>query len=132
MVVPVVKLGGAVLLVVAGLLLADGDPVRPVLAALVGAVLVTWAVRDLVAPVRLAVDPDGVTVVRGFAARRHLPWAAVERVAVDNRRRFGVSTGTLEVDTGDQLHLFGRYDLGADPVEVAEQLRAAAARATAH
>ena len=35
--------------------------------------LAGWAVRDLVAPVRLARTPSGVTVVVGFARRRHCP-----------------------------------------------------------
>ncbi|WP_307803720.1 PH domain-containing protein [Micromonospora echinofusca] len=121
---PVLKLAGGVLLVAAGLLLAAGDPVRPGLAVLVAAGLAGWAVRDLVAPVRLAVDPGGVTVIRGFAGRRRLTWAAIERITVDARPRRGLRTEILEIDAGDALYLFGRYDLGAGPAEVADTLRA--------
>lgn len=121
---PAVKLVGAALLVALGLLLADGDPVRLALAVLAAAVLAGWAVRDLVVPVRLAVDPTGLTVVRGFASRRLLPWSAVEAIAVDRRPRLGLSSETLEIDAGSSLHLFGRYDLGATPEEVAAELRA--------
>ncbi|MEH1016812.1 PH domain-containing protein [Micromonospora sp. CPCC 206060] len=119
---PVLKLAGGVLLVAAGLLLAAGDPVRPGLAVLVAAGLAGWAVRDLVAPVRLAVDPHGVTVIRGFAGRRRLDWAVVERISVDTRPRRGLRTETLEIDAGDALYLFGRYDLGAEPATVADIL----------
>ncbi|MEU7587933.1 PH domain-containing protein [Micromonospora sp. NPDC049230] len=122
---PAVKLAGAVLLAALGLLFADGDPVRLVVAVLAAAALAGWAVRDLVAPVRLAVDPAGLTVIHGFAGRRLLPWSAVEEIAVDRRPRLGLTSETLEIDAGDSLHLFGRYDLGATPEEVAAALRAA-------
>lgn len=121
---PWLKLAGAALLVGTGLLLAAGDPVRPGLSVLVAAGLAGWAVRDLVAPVRLAVDPGGVTVTKGFASRRRLGWATIERISVDTRPRRGVRTGVLEIDAGDSLHLFGRYDLGAEPADVAETLQA--------
>ncbi|MFC8301628.1 PH domain-containing protein [Micromonospora orduensis] len=122
---PAAKLAGAVLLVALGLLFADGDPVRVAVAALAAATVAGWAVRDLVAPVRLAVDADGLTVIRGFAGRRLLPWSAVEAIAVDRRPRFGLTSETLEIDAGESLHLFGRYDLGANPEEVAAEVRAA-------
>jgi hypothetical protein len=89
-------------------------------AAVAVAGLMAWAVRDLAAPVRLAADPTGVTVTTGFARRRRLPWSRVERVRVDARRRSRV----LEVDAGDTLYLFSRYDLGADLDEVASELDA--------
>ncbi|MGV9210309.1 PH domain-containing protein [Micromonospora sp. RB23] len=122
---PAAKLAGAVLLVALGLLFADGDPVRLVVAAVAAAALAVWAVRDLVAPVRLAVDPAGLTVIHGFAGRRLLPWSAVEAISVDRRQRLGLTGEILEIDAGDSLHLFGRYDLGATPEEVAGALRAA-------
>ncbi|MFG1868029.1 PH domain-containing protein [Micromonospora arborensis] len=122
---PAVKLVGAVLLVALGLLFADGDPVRLAVAVLAAAALAGWAVRDLVAPVRLAVDAAGLTVIQGFAGRRLLPWSTVEAIAVDRRQRLGLSSETLEIDAGDSLHLFGRYDLGATPEEVAAEVRAA-------
>lgn len=121
---PAVKLVGAALLVALGLLFADGDPVRLALAVLAAALLAVWAVRDLVVPVRLTVDPMGLTVVHGFASRRLLPWSAVEAITVDRRPRLGLSSETLEIDAGSSLHLFGRYDLGATPEEVAAELRA--------
>ncbi|GAB3950313.1 PH domain-containing protein [Micromonospora vulcania] len=122
---PAAKLIGAALLVALGLLFANGDAVRLVLAVLAAAVLAGWAVRDLVAPIRLAVDPTGLTIAHGFAGRRRLPWSAIEAITVDRRPRMGLTTEILEIDTGESLHLFGRYDLGATPDEVATTLRAA-------
>ncbi|MBW4703819.1 PH domain-containing protein [Micromonospora sp. RL09-050-HVF-A] len=122
---PAVKLVGAVGLVALGLLLAAGDPVPLALAVAATVGLAAWAVRDLLAPVRLAVDAEGITVVRGYAGRRHLPWGVVEAVTVDRRTRFGLTGETLEIDAGETLHLLGRADLGAWPTEVAEVVRAA-------
>lgn len=122
---PALKLTGAVALLALALLLDGSDPIRLALAVLTAAALAGWAARDLVAPVRLAVDPDGITVVRGFAGHRRLPWSAVEKVTVDRRARRGLTSKLLEIDAGESLHLFGRHDLGADPAEVAEALREA-------
>lgn len=121
---PATKLAAALGLVALGLLLATGDPVQWVLALAAAVGLVGWAVRDLIAPVRLAVDADGITVW-GYAGRRHLPWDVVEAITVDRRTRFGLSGETLEIDAGETLHLLGRADLGTSPTEVAESLRAA-------
>ncbi|MEV0153549.1 PH domain-containing protein [Micromonospora sp. NPDC050686] len=124
-VLPVAKLAGAVLVTGLGLLFAGGDRIQLVLAVAAGAVLAGWGVRDLVAPVRVAVDPEGITLIRGFAGRQRLPWAAVEAITVDRRSRAGLATEILEIDTGESLHLFGRYDLDAAPADVAAALRAA-------
>lgn len=128
-VLPVAKLVGAAVLVALGLLFADGDRVQLVLAGLAAAVLVGWGLRDLVAPVRLAVDAEGITVREGFAGRRRLPWPAVEAVRLERRSRRGLTAETLEIDAGESLHLFGRYDLDAPLDEVAEALREARAAA---
>ncbi|QOC94436.1 PH domain-containing protein [Micromonospora craniellae] len=123
---PILKLVGAVGLFALGLLLADGDLLRPALGVLTGAALAAWGVRDLVAPVHLAVDADGVTVPTGWwTGRRHLPWSTIETIEVDRRAGRGVGGPVLEIDTGESLHLFTRHDLAADPDEVADALRAA-------
>jgi hypothetical protein len=116
---------GAAALVGLGLIFADGDRTRLALAGVVAAGLAGWALRDLLVPVRLAVDPEGITVARGFVGRRRLDWSAVEAITVDRRPRLGLSTELLEIDAGESLHLFGRYDLDAPPEEVADALRAA-------
>ncbi|MER7333459.1 MULTISPECIES: PH domain-containing protein [unclassified Micromonospora] len=125
---PALKLAGAVALLALALLLDEGDPVQLGLAVVAAAALAGWAARDVVAPVRLAVDPEGVTVVQGFAGRRRLPWSAVERVTVDRRARLGLTSEVLEIDAGESLHLFGRLDLGAEPADVAEALHEARPR----
>ncbi|WFE37469.1 PH domain-containing protein [Micromonospora sp. WMMD998] len=127
---PLVKALGALALAALGLLLAAGDPVRPALAGAVAVGLLAWALRDIVAPVRLAVDPDGLTVIRGYAGRRRLPWAAVESIRLDRRSRRGLTAETLEIDAGESLYLFGRRDLDAPLDEVAAELTAA--RPAAH
>lgn len=120
--VPAVKLAAVAALLALGLLFADGDEVRLVLAAILAAGLALWAARDLLAPVRLAADPTGLTLVAGYAGRRHLAWSQIERVRVDTRPRLGIRTETLEIDAGDSLHLFSEYDLGAAPSDVAAAL----------
>ncbi|GAB7041215.1 hypothetical protein JCM9533A_50650 [Catenuloplanes niger JCM 9533] len=119
---PVVKLAGGVALLLLALALADGDRAQLGAGAVVCAGLAGWAARDLLAPVRLAVDEDGLTVVTGFARRTRLTWERVEAVRLDTRPRLGVRTETLEVDTGDTLHVFTKADLGVPPEEVLPHL----------
>ncbi|MBB6348539.1 PH domain-containing protein [Nonomuraea muscovyensis] len=102
---------------------AGGD-VRGVILAVPAAVLVgAMGLRDLIVPVRLAADESGITVVHGYAGRRHVPWEQIEDVKVDVRRRWGLRSEMLEIDTGDNLHVFSAHDLGASPTEVAAALR---------
>jgi hypothetical protein len=101
-----------------------GDPVGMTVALVAALALVGFATRDLLAPVRLAADRAGVTVVTGFNGRRQVPWARVERVRLDERRRFGVRSQLVEIDTGDTLHLFSGYELSASCEDVVEQLEA--------
>jgi PH (Pleckstrin Homology) domain-containing protein len=117
-VLPVTKLLGAVAVAVLVLAFGRRDPVQWFLVAAVAAGLTIWALRDLVAPVRLAADPDGVTVVVGYARRRRLSWSEIETVRLDRRDRLGVRTQMLELDAEDSLHLFSMHDLGAQPDEV--------------
>jgi hypothetical protein len=121
--VPVLKITGAVLLLLVGLLFAT-DAVTLAVAVVAAAGLAVWGARDLLARERLAADETGLTVVTGFARRRHIPWPAVEKIAVERRPHAGVRTETLEIDTGDAVHLFSKHDLGAPPEEVAAALEA--------
>ncbi|GAA2679673.1 hypothetical protein Apa02nite_025930 [Actinoplanes palleronii] len=115
---------GAVAVVVLAVAFAPGDPIRWALAALISSGLALWALRDVLVPVRLAADPDGITVVTGFARRRRLPWSAVERVRVDRTVRRGLRSELLEIDAGDAIYLFGAHELGALPDDVATELSA--------
>ena len=99
-----VRVAGAVIFLLLALLYS-GDPGRLAFGGLAGLVLAGYAVRDLVAPHRLTADAAGVTVVAGFAGRRRLAWDQIERVRIDQRRRFGTRAQLLEIDTGEDLHL---------------------------
>ncbi|MCG5215097.1 PH domain-containing protein [Streptosporangium soli] len=79
--------------------------------------------RDLLVPVRLAADADGLTVVRGFAGRDRIAWPDVERVTVDVNRRYGKRWEHLEIDVGDRIYVLGGNALGASCTETAAELR---------
>jgi hypothetical protein len=121
-VLPFTKAMGVVAVLVLAAAFAGRDPVRWSLATVVAIALAIWAVRDLVAPVRLAADADGVTVISGFARRRHLPWAQIERVRVDVSSRRGLRSEWLEVDAGESIYLLSAHELGALPEEVVAAL----------
>jgi Bacterial PH domain len=121
-VLPVTKGMGAVAVVVLAVAFAGRDPVRWALALVVGGLLAIWALRDLIAPVRLAADAGGITVITGFARRRHLPWAQIERVRVDVSSRRGLRSELLELDAGESIFLFSAHELGVLPEEVATAL----------
>jgi hypothetical protein len=128
-VLPVAKLVGAVALPVLMLAFSQRDGVRWFIAGAAALGLAGWAVRDLIVPVRLAADPDGVTVVVGFARRRRLLWSQIDRVRLDRRQRRGRSAELLEIDVDDSLYLFSEHDLGAAPEDVLAQLEQLRSRA---
>jgi hypothetical protein len=108
-------------LAIATVLLAR-DPITLAVGFLAAAVAAGFAIRDVLVPVRLTADPDGVTLLRGVAGRRTIPWRDVERVRVDTRDRLGLRQSALEIDEGHALHLLTAADLGADPHDVAAAL----------
>jgi hypothetical protein len=76
---------------------------------------------------RLRADTDGLTV-GGMFGTRHYPWPFVKDVRLLRTRRLGRETVLLEVDTvsaneDEQLLVFGRLDLAADPADVLDELR---------
>jgi PH (Pleckstrin Homology) domain-containing protein len=121
-VLPVTKLMGAVAVVVLATAFGGRDPIRWAIALVAAVALTVWALRDLIAPVRLAADTTGVTVVAGFVGRRHVPWSAIERVRVDRRTHRGLRSEILELDAGDAIYLFSANDLGALPEDVVTEL----------
>ncbi|GAB2580988.1 hypothetical protein Aab01nite_57890 [Paractinoplanes abujensis] len=121
-VLPVSKLIAAVAVAVLALAFAGRDPVRWVLAGVLVLALLVWALRDLLRPVRLAADAEGVTVVTGFLGRRRLTWGQIERVRVDRRSHRGLRSEYLELDAGDAIFLFSANDLGELPDDVATAL----------
>jgi hypothetical protein len=93
------------------------------LVTLAGALLLgCYAARDLLAPVRLTADAEGITVIAGFRRRRRLEWSQIERIRVDEHSRLGLRSEMLEIDAGDNLHLLSTYDLNAPVSDVAETL----------
>jgi hypothetical protein len=121
-VLPATKLLGAVAVLVLVVAFGRRDPVQWFLAIVVAVGLTGWALRDLIRPVRLTADADGLTVIAGLLRRRRLAWAEIERVRVDRRERLGLRSELLEVDAGDSLYLFSVHELGAEPEEVAAAL----------
>jgi hypothetical protein len=92
----------------------------------VALVLALAGVFSTVARPRLAADHDGVAV-RGLTGTRTWSWAEVN-VRLVRTRRLGRDTATLEVDAENAdppaLVVLGRFDLGADPEDVVEELLA--------
>jgi hypothetical protein len=121
-VLPVTKLMGAVAVLVLAAAFGGRDPIRWAIAATAAMLLTGWALRDLLAPVRLAADGAGVTVITGFARRRHLAWEQIESVRVDRRVHRGLRSEMLELDAGDAVFQFSVHDLGALPEDVATAL----------
>ena len=121
-VLPVTKLLGAVAVLVLAVAFGRHDPIQWFMAIVVAIGLTGWALRDLLRPVRLTADQEGLTVVAGLLRRRRLAWAEIERVRVDRRERLGLRSELLELDAGDALYLFSVHELGAEPEEVAAAL----------
>jgi Bacterial PH domain len=72
---------------------------------------------------RLIAGPDGLTV-RGPAGARRIRWDQVTGISTPSRRRRGLASTSLELDLDDDgLIVLGKMELGADPVDVAEELR---------
>ena len=105
------------------------DPAGGLLAGIAALGAGVAAVFGTRARPRLRADPDGLTV-GGLVRPRHHPWPFVTDVRVLRTRRLGRESSLLEVDTvaadgTERLLVFGRLDLGDDPVDVAEAVRAA-------
>jgi len=67
---------------------------------------------------RLVAGPRGL-LVSGLRGTRIVPWSQVRGLTAATSSRLGLSTTTIEVDlVDDDLLVFGRTDLGADPAEV--------------
>lgn len=120
------KIAGAVVLALLAAYpaLVGTDRLQVLVAGAAAVGLAAFALRDLVAPVRLEADAEGVTVVAGFARRVRLPWSQIEAVRVDVRSRYGIRSAHLEIDAGEALYVLGANDLGAAPEEVAPVLDA--------
>ena len=94
------------------------------LVAAVGAVLCAVATAALLTMrVRLVAGPTGF-MLRGPTGTRIFSWKQVSAISAPTRRRRGLASTAVELDLDDDgLILLGRTELGADPVDVAEELR---------
>jgi hypothetical protein len=103
------------------------EPVGRVLVGAAAVLLLVLALRSALLRPRLAARSGGI-VVRTMAGRLHLPWPTL-RVQVRETRRHGVRSRLLELDTAagpddaGHLVLLGRWELGAEPADVADRLR---------
>ncbi|HEX6498558.1 MAG TPA: PH domain-containing protein [Micromonosporaceae bacterium] len=117
------KLAGLGVLVAIGVL-ATPDAPGLALLGVAALALAGYAIRDLVAPVRLAADRAGVTVVAGYGGHHRLEWSEITRVRVDRHTRFLSRSEFLEIETDERLYLLSGYDLGV-PVDQAAATLAA-------
>jgi hypothetical protein len=106
-----------------GALVVDNESQNVVL-LVAAAGVAAYAGRDLFARERLRADADEVVAVRGYSSRRVLAWSEIERIRVYETSRLGTRSQMLEVDTGDEIFLFSRFDLGVDPEEALGALEA--------
>lgn len=137
-----VLLVGAIALV-GGALAAHLDPVGLTLVIIAAAGLAFFGISALRVRPRLAIH-DNLLTVRTLTGQRSYPPEDIHRIRVLSMRHIGRRTAQLELDlatdasrasaatsrTGlppdnSRLVVFGRWDLGADPNEVAQTLRAA-------
>ncbi|MFG2000748.1 PH domain-containing protein [Spirillospora sp. NPDC048911] len=123
----VVKCAATVALAVLAVLSID-DPQLLFLAGIATAGAGALALRDLLAPVRLTAGADGLTVISGYAGKRHIPWSEVTAIRVDERQRLLMRTRLLEIETPDDLHLLSTFDLGDHVRDVEAELLRLSAR----
>lgn len=116
----------AVIGVLGWVLLLAVNPMDRVVGVVIAVILgaaTAWAWRR-----RLVGGPRGL-LIGGFGGARLVPWSQVRGLDAARSQRLGIASTTIEIDlVDDDLLVFGRIDLGADPVDVLAALRAFAAR----
>ena len=101
------------------------DPPGRVLAGIAGVGLVTFATFSWRARPKLAISEDGL-IVRGWWSTRTLRRTDIEVLRITEFRRITRKVRLLEIDTADgRLLVFTRWDLGTDPLNVLDALKAA-------
>lgn len=129
---PAVAVAWAAFLAAAGWAAGTSDPVGRVLALAAVVLLGSLALIATVARPRLAADQDGIQVGRLRGALRW-SWRDVHRIEVLRTRRLGRESRVLELEASGpdgtaRLFVLTRLDLGADPHQVAQALRAVSGR----
>lgn len=101
------------------------DPPGRIITGVAAVGLITFAIVSWRARPKLAITADGVAI-RGWWRTRVLGRADITVVRITEFRRLARRTRLLEIDTADdRLHVFTRWDLGTDPLEVLDALTAA-------
>ncbi|MCV7283754.1 MULTISPECIES: PH domain-containing protein [Mycolicibacterium] len=116
---------------IAGLMMAIAavtlitDPPGRVLAGIAAVGLLTFATFSWRARPKLAISEDGLTV-RGWSRTRILRRNDVRSIRITEFRRIARKVRLLEIDTADdRLLVMTRWDLGTDPLDVLDALKAA-------
>jgi hypothetical protein len=116
-------IGGIVLGIGAVTLVTDAPGRILIGVAAIGLVLfatISWRAHP-----KLAITDDGL-VIRGWWHTRTLPRSDIALIRITEFRRIGRKVRLLEIDTADdRLHVFTRWDLGAEPLTVLDALTAA-------
>jgi hypothetical protein len=109
------------LIAVAGAFLYD-DKLGALLFAVAAVVLAAMSAHGVLVRPRLAADAAGVRV-RTLHGVQEFSWPEAH-TALRSTKRLGRDSRTLEVSAGEQLFVFGRLELGADPHDVLDVLSA--------
>jgi hypothetical protein len=101
------------------------DPPGRVLAGIAAVGLLTFASFSLRSRPKLAITDDGL-VVRGWARTRTFRHDEIDTIRITEFRRLARKVRMLEIDAHDgRLVVFTRWDLGTDPLDVLDALKAA-------
>ena len=120
----VLAVGAAGILMAFGAAVVAEDVPGRMLAGVAAVGLLVFAAGSWRARPRLAVG-DGALVYRGWFRDRTLTPSDIESIRITEFRRIGRKVRLLEIDTGEQLIVLTRWDLGTDPLTVLDGLTAA-------
>ena len=104
-------------------LVADDVPGR-LMGGVAAVGLLVFAAGSWRARPRLALTDEGL-VYRGWLRTRTLTRADIDSIRITEFRRIGRKVRMLEIDSGDNLIVLTRWDLGADPLIVLDSLATA-------
>ena len=102
---------------------ADDAPGR-LLGGIAAVGLLVFAAGSWRARPRLALTGEGL-VYRGWFRTRALARADIDSIRITEFRRIGRKVRLLEIDSGDNLIVLTRWDLGTDPLIVLDSLATA-------
>lgn len=98
------------------------DPPGRILLGISAVGLILFALGTWRARPKLAIAPDGL-VVRGWLSTAKLARADIKIIRITEFRRIGRKMRLLEIDANDgRLIVLTRWDLGADPLAVLDEL----------